>query len=564
MIFELCAGLVIAAVLLIQWWQNKRKRAETAEIVILENGNLHTSAKIKIGLRNNYLLIIGLLFIVGFGGVYYWNYSISQAINILSQEDKFEEADQILYEAENSFLPLFDKDEIEFDLNYSWGMNSFDLKEWDAAISRLERCKQINPDDEFVTLNLFAAYCEVINNKLPPYYMKWSNGDYMSGPFDEFYLDYHEDRPTPESYNIITYREKLTDIGLDSSLINRTYELYKDALEANSEYATFIIAKYIKRKELIIELLNSNNQDLINDFYEAFSKDPRVAVMPKTEIVYLDSLNLLESEGIDFTDSLLRIIAHRELYTFILIDYLKDNPLLFSQYGTLPNNYTPEEITEHNLYTALKNAKRLKLSNSNITALTVKLFRSQSSKPSSQIEFIRILEMMESQIDWDLVDPFIENEIIRVSLLKESLSDSFIVQSGFRLEDGSSLTGIFNARVYNELRYIYTLAGRLSEQKGQLYMAIRYLDKALQYSKVNPKYRSFLDEFGGAYIFGLGKDWIVHTYKADEILSLRANCKWNIYPYGAKLGYCDDMRRVLELNPRPSDDEFTQYNKDCN
>ena len=109
MIFELCAGLVIAAVLLIQWWQNKRKRSETAEIVILEDGKLHTSEKVKIGLKKNYLLIIGLLFIVGFGGVYYWNYSISQAINILSQEDKYEEADQVLYEAENSFYPYLIK-----------------------------------------------------------------------------------------------------------------------------------------------------------------------------------------------------------------------------------------------------------------------------------------------------------------------------------------------------------------------------------------------------------------------------------------------------------------------
>ena len=561
MIFELCAGLVIAAVLLIQWWQNKRKRSETAEIVILEDGKLHTSEKVKIGLKKNYLLIIGLLFIVGFGGVYYWNYSISQAINILSQEDKYEEADQVLYEAENSFLPLFNKDEIEFDLNYSWGMSSFDLKEWEAAIIKLERCKKIKPD-EFVNLNLFAAYCEVINSKLPPYYTRNANGADMSGPFDEFYVLYGS-RPTPESYNIITYRQKLTNIGLDSSLINRTYELYKDALEANSEYATFIIAKYIRRKELIIELLNSNNIDLITDFYVAFSKDPRVAVIPKTEIVYRDSLNSFLSERIDFTDSLLLIIANRELYTYILVDYLKDDPLLFSQYGTLPDNYTQEEITQHNLYTALKNAKRFKWSNSNITALTVKLLDNQAYSRPSQIEFIKIIEMMESQIDWDSVDPFIENEIIRVSKLKESLSDYFIVRNSFDHE-GISLEGIFNARVYNELRYIYTLAGRLSEQSGQLYVAIRNLDKALQYSKVNPKYTSFLDEFNGGYIFGLGGDWILHEYTADQILSLRARCKWNIIPYGTKLGYCDDMRRALELNPSPSDDQFATYNKDCN
>jgi hypothetical protein len=170
---------------------------------------------------------------------------------------------------------------------------------------------------------------------------------------------------------------------------------------------------------------------------------------------------------------------------------------------------------------------------------------------------------MESQIDWDSVDPFIENEIIRVSKLKESLSDYFIVQNENNHEE-ISLEGIFNARVYNELRYIYTLAGRLSEQSGQLYVAIRNLDKALQYSKVNPKYTSFLDEFNGGYIFGLGGDWILHEYTADQILSLRARCKWNIIPYGTKLGYCDDMRRALELNPSPSDDQFATYNKDCN
>ena len=64
--------------------------------------------------------------------------------------------------------------------------------------------------------------------------------------------------------------------------------------------------------------------------------------------------------------------------------------------------------------------------------------------------------------------------------------------------------------------------------------------------------------------FGLGGDWILHEYTADQILSLRARCKWNIIPYGTKLGYCDDMRRALELNRSPSDDQFARYNKDCN
>jgi len=51
---------------------------------------------------------------------------------------------------------------------------------------------------------------------------------------------------------------------------------------------------------------------------------------------------------------------------------------------------------------------------------------------------------------------------------------------------------------------------------------------------------------------------------AGLVIDNRATCKWNIRPYGPKLGYCDDKWEAIEISSYQSNDAYTEYYKDCN
>ena len=522
---------------------NKRGNRQTEEVVVYDSKTIAGKLS-SLGVRTQVSLLIGgvlLIVIAAFSYLSFRNYS---EIKELIANEQYLEAESRMIESRRSVLPLFELDELEYDLRLKWASAAIDAEEWEQAVNQIRELKKDSIPQDLIP-SAFESYYGYINSHIPFKDKK---------KFDEctIWQGDNDDVLVPSIY---TYREYLMLFNMDSLLISAAYEIFHKLKKISTIESRKSLIRGTNSYQIINSYLVETNDT--NFVAREYIKNPRI-------IINLDSNRAQVS--IDSQEYIKAVSARRRL-EISLIEYCLNNNLISLEFLIRAADYAFSPVN----YVIADGRVEYKMP---ILKLAVeKAYRNLLTYHRwGEEDFTTETRFLVNFLDLEYRDSPASVKGDKLAFqLKQFLSvyskDVLIMQKeeiGKTREKIDSLLKWENnwSISFSEFTYLNFCSLDYIREKclvigncfrdNREYDALYWYDLGLGMNNLVPYHNSPKPSYAGFRE-------LTNFHTSKIYYRLRANTKWNIKPYGAKLGYCDDLRKSMEFGL----DCANQYVNDC-
>ena len=535
---EIFLGVFLLLFVLFQFIR-KRGNLQTKEVVVYDSRTIAGKLS-SLGVRAQVSLLIGGVLLIAIAVFSYLSFHNYSEIKELIANEQYLEAESRI-ESGPSVLPLFDIDELEYDLRLKWASASIDAEEWEQAVIQIRELKKDSIPQDLIP-SAFESYYGYINSQIP--YKDKKKFDECSSwrsPKDGF-----------NTFSLYSYNEYLTLFNIDSALVGEAYELFDQLQEIKTleSYKTLVRVTHNYRN-INLYLTQTNDTNFVA---EEYVKNPEI-------IVNLDckDTSILLERYMEAYDS-------REILEISLIKYCLNNNLISLEFITRASDYAfdvnftdaAERWKRPILKTVVEKAYLDLLTNyrwgeENFDLETRFLMGYMDmvyfDEPSSvrgdrlAIQLKRFLSVYSKNILNALKD--------KTHKTREKIGATLIWENNWAIS--YSEFDDLNFDSFGGIREYCLLIGDYFSRDKRGYDALYWYDLGLGMNELYPYHNSPVP-------LRSGPPEAYHLYESSWYYYKRAITKWNIKPYGAKLGYCDDLQNSMELGQ----DCLEQYVNDCN
>lgn len=533
---EIFLGVLLLFVILSQFIRKSGDR-QTKEVVVYDSRTIAGKLS-SLGVRTQVSLLIGGVLLIAIAVFSYLSFHNYSEIKELIANEKYLEAESRI-ESGPSVLPLFDIDELEYDLRLKWASASIDAEEWEQAVNQIRELKKDSIPQDLIP-SAFESYYEHINSHIP------------------FKVKRYFDQKTGVGYHregeVYTYLDYVKALNIDSSLINGAYELFGQLKSSNSIESRRMLIHTTNDYRYIKAYLEST--DDLNFIAQEYVQDPVIInhILPQESQlsdyqmrIRWDSIENLEIQIIEhcLNKNLIspQILIRAEDLEMSAINLGGEGVLSESgkfkvekSFLDILNNYSWSEEEDLDLqinflvaYMWLTNFSSVSDLNADRASGILKDFFAKH--PIEEMKrYKQNIEVFRNKIDFYMRK---ENQwVMSLTEFNDLEFDSF----------------------YNLRAICLKLADAFSEYKRG-FDALEWYDLALNLNVLTPEHNSPFRPYWRSEI------GLYNPYTSDYYYYRRAIEKWNLEPYGEKLGYCDDLKKAMELG---SEEALPLYLKDCN
>jgi len=527
---QILLGLILIIFLSLEFIKKRIKRKNDA--VIVYDSRTLAGRLSSLGLKSKLFILIVATVILATGLTGYSSFHRYSEIKELINQEQYLEAESKIDESRRGIIPLYNLNKLEYNLSLNWASSAIKAGQWNAAVIQIRKLKNKDSIPEYFMSDAFLGYYEYINSLIP------------------FKDKRHFDQCGFFHGTSHTYLEYLKLFNVDSLVIRETYELFEELKEINSIESNKTLVKVTHDYHYIKSYLNLTND---SDFVaQEYLQNPEIILnlgckdtsrREEREPLW-DSVASLEMQITDYclknnlTSLELLVKAGEMAFEFNYIESYWVRPKLKLKvekaYLDLLENYKWGEA-DFRIETAFL-TRYLWMENDN-------------DSPTEGDKRARVLKSFFVEYPFD--------ELIEIN--KNISNDLEKVDSLITWENRWAISEIeFNYlhfRSFYDLREQCLRLGNYFRDDRQ-YDALYWYDIGLNLNDLYPYHNSEMPHYYFIDDFGAGHLWMSEYY-----YYVRANTKWNIKPYGAKLGYCDDLRKSLELG---FEEVLSMYIRDCN
>lgn len=518
---QILLGITLALFLFLQVIIRKRTKVSD-ELVLYDRSSFKGKLFSFIQRLNLFkLIIIGILvFIVS---TLINNYRIVTHISKISLEGEHEKANNLLDEYKSGFLPMIFSKNLRYNNNIQWLTECIEEENWKTATVPIDLLIAEDSIPQFMLADAFTAYSKSIRDTTQTFF---NCKDYtfrelssLDG-LENWEVQYLQPDTLIEVVSVLSYKAQLRNMSIPEKSIETIYYLFNQLSKSLDIKSIYALASETREYYFVLNLLRTDNQEWIRKFLLDYSINPIIISNHNKKFinrkVYNSAIDLIQ--------------GHNDSMTIAVVELEEKLLALCNEQNIITANTIKRgmiDLPDRLLFNPTK-SKRLAISNS-----------------SEYFENYRYIE----QIHWLLNNITEDNFFASLEILLQcptNLDLGIYLDEFIHTDEFENILKSIELRPHqnNELAtFLIVQAERLAE--GRQYLrAIRLFELFIYFKTKHFK----AEETDG--------ETLAHIY------SRIASCKWNIKPFGPKLGFCDDLRKAIDYS---NDDWYlTKYLNRCN
>jgi hypothetical protein len=538
---QLLLGVSLAIFLILQF-VIKRKRSRKTEVVIYESSSVRGRlfSLTKSGNIAGSVLVV-LVLAIGISG--YLRYASFYKIKNLIDHGQYSEAQIKIEDGKHCVIAVYRVEELEYTLKLNWAKSAIESKNWVEAVEKLSELKYNDSIPKDFVPAAFYSYYEYINSLIPFKDKKH---------FDEgVRFQFKDDAPSSH-----TYLEYLRLFNVDSLVIREAYELFEELKKINSIESNKTLLKATHDYHYIKSFLTLTSD---SDFVaKEYLQNPIIKYTCQgckdypslTErIAFRDSITSLEIKIIEYCVKSnllsLELLIRAADYAFSYKSWEVEGPADPS--GWVRPNL---KITVEKAYLDLLDFYNWGEADFSIEAdFLMRYLWMEHWNQTRQVRGDKKARRLKQFLAEYPIDRLLEYKK-NIEISREKV-ESFIAEKG----NWAISISEFNYLHFDSFGSIREECLRIGDYfvDDRNSDALYWYDLGLSLNVLFPYHNSFQPHRI------IGKT--AHLYKSNYYYYERAITKWNIKPYGPKFGYCDDLKKSMELG---YEEALSDYLKDCN
>lgn len=532
---QILLGLILIIFLSLEFIKKRIKRKNDA--VIVYDSRTLAGRLSSLGVRTQVSLLIGGVLLIAIAAFSYLSFRHYSVINELIDNEQYLEAESIIIESRRSVLPLFDIDELEYDLRLKWASAAIDAEEWEQAVNQIRELKKDSIPQDLIP-SAFNSYYEYINSQIP--FKDKKKFDECSG--------WQSGRTGPITLSLYSYREYMTYFNIDSALVSEAYELFDQLQEIKTLEAYKTLVRVTYNYQNINSYLTQTNDT--NFVAQEYVKNPDI-------IMNLDCKDisvLVESQ--EYIEASVSISS----LEISLIKYCLNNNLISLEFLTRAANYAFKPWDRPILKLAIEKAYLDLLTNYSWgeedfdleTSFLMKYMLLVSRDEPHSVKGDKLafqLKQFLSVYSKDILIVLKEE----TQKTREKIGATLIWENHWAIS--SKEFDDLNFQSFGDIREQCLIIGDIFRINNRGYDALYWYDLGLGMNELYPYHNSQIPSYAR------WREGNHHLFESSLYYRTRAYTKWNIKPYGAKLGYCEDLQKSMELG---NVGVLSMYIQDCN